>query len=232
LKTGTERVRDITGKKAIDPVYDGQYQVQESPWRFLRYSEIILSYAEACRELGEDDEARTYLNMIRKRVGLPSVTSSGGQLRQDIRHERRIELVFEDQRYFDIRRWMIAPQVIVDAEGIDIRYHTGESGPVYSVINIQQREWKDRSYLTLIKLDEINRNNLLYCARSKIVRLWLCCRDVARYAPTQYTKPCRMKYKLQFRLQSGQIPSVSIADGSCPRKRVAFPSLNGLLFRH
>jgi hypothetical protein len=168
LDTRSSPIEDWNGtgsgyyrKKAIDPAYDGQYQVQESPWRFLRYSEIILSYAEACRELGEDDEARTYLNMIRKRAGLPPVTSSGEQLRQDIRHERRIELVFEDQRYFDIRRWMIAPQVIVDAEGIDIRYHAGESEPVYSVINIQQREWKDRSYLTPIKLDEINRNNLL-----------------------------------------------------------------------
>jgi hypothetical protein len=40
-----------------------------------------------------------------------------------------------------------------------------------------------------------------------------------------------MKYKLQFRLQSGQIPSVSIADGSCPRKRVAFPGYRRVAFR-
>jgi hypothetical protein len=148
-------------RKAIDPAYDAQYQVQESPWRFIRYSEIILSYAEACQELGEDDEAGKYLNQIRKRAGLPPVSSTGNQLRQDIRHERRIELVFEDQRYFDIRRWMIAPQVIVDAQGIDIRYHIGETLPVYSPINVQRREWKDQSYFMPVKLDEMNRNNLL-----------------------------------------------------------------------
>ncbi|MDR2118444.1 MAG: RagB/SusD family nutrient uptake outer membrane protein [Tannerellaceae bacterium] len=168
LDTRSSPIEDWNGtgsgyyrRKAIDPAYDAQYQVQESPWRFIRYAEIILSYAEACRELGEDEEAKKYLNLIRKRAGLPPVTSAGNQLRQDIRHERRIELVFEDQRYFDIRRWMIAPQVMVDAEGIDIRYHAGEEQPVYSTIIVQHREWKDQSYFMPIKLDEMNRNNLL-----------------------------------------------------------------------
>jgi len=169
LDTRSSPIEDWNGtgsgyyrKKAIDPAYDGQYQVQESPWRFLRYSEILLSYAEACQELGEDTEAQKYVNMIRKRVGLPALNSNGDQLRQDIRHERRIELMFEDQRYYDIRRWMIAPDVMgEDAEGIDIRYHKGQEKPVYSVIKVQAREWKNQSYLMPIKLDEINKNSLL-----------------------------------------------------------------------
>lgn len=92
---------------------------------------------------------------------MPDIKTTGNELRQSIRHERRVELAFEDQRYFDIRRWMIAPQVIVDAEGIDIRYHLGKDKPVYSIIKIQDREWKDWSYLMPIQLDEMNRNNLL-----------------------------------------------------------------------
>ena len=168
LDTRSSTVEDWNGsgsgyyrKKGIDPAYDAQYQVQESPWRFIRYAEILLNYAEACQELGEDTEAQKYINMIRSRVGLPNITSTGDKLRQDIRHERKIELAFEDQRYFDIRRWMIAPQAIVNAQGIDIRYHLNADKPIYNVIEVQSREWKDQSYLMPIKLDEINKNNLL-----------------------------------------------------------------------
>lgn len=168
LDTRSSPIEDWNGtgsgyyrKKGIDPAYDAQYQVQESPWRFIRYTEVLLNYAEACQELGEDSEAQKQINMIRKRVGMPDIKTTGNELRQSIRHERRVELAFEDQRYFDIRRWMIAPQVIVDAEGIDIRYHLGKDKPVYSIIKIQDREWKDWSYLMPIQLDEMNRNNLL-----------------------------------------------------------------------
>lgn len=168
LDTRSSPIEDWNGtgsgyyrKKAIDPDYDGQYQVQESPWRFIRYAEILLNYAESCQELGEYSEAQAYINMIRNRVGLPPITATGDELRTAIRHERRVELMFEDQRYFDIRRWMIAAEVMVDAEGVDIRYYKGQDTPVYSVIKIQNREWKDQSYFMPIKLDEINRNNLL-----------------------------------------------------------------------
>jgi hypothetical protein len=148
-------------RKYIDPSYVFMYEVQESPWRHIRYTEILLSYAEACNELGEDAEAVKYINMIRKRAGLPDINSTGDQLRKDIRHERYIELMFEGQRYWDIRRWMIAPEVIVNAQGIDIRYKYGATDPVYTPIKIQDREWNDRSYFMPILLDEMNKNDLL-----------------------------------------------------------------------
>ena len=147
-------------RKYIDPAYNFQYEVQESPWRHLRYTEVLLSYAEACNELGEDDEARTYINMIRKRAGLPEITGTGIELREKIRHERRVELMFEGQRYFDIRRWMIAPQVIVDANGVDILHKYG--GPIeYNNVFKQTRQWHDRAYFFPIHMDEMNKNNLL-----------------------------------------------------------------------
>lgn len=62
-------------------------------------------YAEACNELGEDGTARTYLNEVRNRVKLPAVTSSGNELRKAIRLERRLELAWEQNRIYDIRRW-------------------------------------------------------------------------------------------------------------------------------
>jgi hypothetical protein len=132
-----------------------------TPWRFIRYAEILLSYAEACAEIGEYNEARNYINIIRERAGLPDVVASDNELLEKVRHERKIELMFEDHRFFDIRRWMIAPEVIVDAYGLDIRYYYGEEKPTYEIIHVQERDWKDRFYFFPIKLDEMNRNELL-----------------------------------------------------------------------
>ncbi len=169
LDTRSSPIEDWNGtgsgyyrRKFIDPAYNPQYQVQESPWRYIRYSEILLSYAEACQELGEDTEARRVVNLIRSRVGMPDLAASGGaDLREGIRHERRVELMFEGQRYFDIRRWMIAPKVMVDAQGIEIRYALGEAKPTYKAVIVQKRDWKDQSYFMPIRLEEMNKNDLL-----------------------------------------------------------------------
>ncbi len=148
-------------RKQIDPSYPFQYQVQESPWRHIRYTEVLLNYIEASNETGDDAEARRYLNMIRTRAGLPDISTGGSQLRESIRHERRIELMFEGQRYFDIRRWMIAPKVMVNAMGIDIRYKFGQTVPIYTPLRVQNRSWRDRSYFMPIRLEEMNKNKLL-----------------------------------------------------------------------
>ena len=131
------------------------------PWQYFRYAEILLNYAEACIELGLEDEAKTYLNMIRDRAGMPDITSTGQQLIDDYRNERRIELVFEQHRYFDVRRWMIAPtELSEDATGIVIEDPL--SGPVeYSRNVVQARDWQDKMYWLPITLDEINRNKNL-----------------------------------------------------------------------
>lgn len=62
-------------------------------------------YAEVENALGKDSEARWALNKVRGRVGTPEVTASGNELRDAIRLERRLELAFEGQRLFDLRRW-------------------------------------------------------------------------------------------------------------------------------
>jgi len=168
LDTRSSPIEDWNGtgsgyyrKKFLDPAYHPQFQVQESPWRFIRYSEVLLNYAEACQELGEDAEAQKTISLIRARVGLPAVTTTGANLRESVRHERRVELMFEGQRFFDIRRWMIAPQAMSNATGIDIRYGLGQKKPVYSVIKVQDRAWKNQSYFMPIKLEEMNKNKLL-----------------------------------------------------------------------
>lgn len=71
----------------------------------FRYAEILLNLAEASFELGKNDEALDAINQIRERAGIAQRTSIS---REDIRHERKVELAFEGHRYWDVRRWRIA----------------------------------------------------------------------------------------------------------------------------
>ncbi|GAC1420443.1 MAG: RagB/SusD family nutrient uptake outer membrane protein [Flavisolibacter sp.] len=153
-------------RKFIDPSVNAQYDKQDQPWRYMRYSEILLNYAEACLGLGQESEAKTYINMIRKRAAMPPVTESGQALVDRYRNERRIELAFEDHRYFDVRRWMVAPDAYQNAMGVSIRYKADATGnpisaPTYNAVNAQNRAWNPRFYLFPIKMDEMARNNKL-----------------------------------------------------------------------
>jgi hypothetical protein len=155
-------------RKFVDPSVDGQYTKGQSvPWRYLRYTEILLNYAEACIELGEDAEARTYINKIRERVGMPDINESGDELRELYRNERRVELAFEDKRFYDVRRWATGSDGYQDATGVDVRYeldystHTTATVPAITPITVQSRSWNDKAYFFPISRDEINRNSLL-----------------------------------------------------------------------
>ncbi|HEU4554535.1 MAG TPA: RagB/SusD family nutrient uptake outer membrane protein [Chitinophaga sp.] len=158
-------------RKFVDPNNDHRSVAQEIPWPFFRYAEILLNYAEACIELTQYQDARDALNQIRRRAGMPEFTAAltGVPLRDEYRNERRIELAFEEHRFFDIRRWMIAPQVMNEnAKGIEISvqgtnradrstYHDYS----YKVIDVQTRHWDDKMYFIPIQFAEMNRNPLL-----------------------------------------------------------------------
>jgi starch-binding outer membrane protein, SusD/RagB family len=149
-------------RKFIDPAVVHEYAAaggnQEVPWNFFRYGETLLNFAEACIELGQDGEARTALNLLRARAGMPPFTESGAALMAKYQNERRVELAFEQHRYFDIRRWMIAPTAMGrNANGIVI--DQAFSGTVtYSRNMIQERAWKDKLYWLPIDQDEMRRN--------------------------------------------------------------------------
>ena len=159
-------LRDNTGRQTV-------------PWPYFRYTEAIFNYVEALIELGDDANARTWLNKIRFRAGMPPVTESGDALRQRYRNERRIEMALEEQRFFDARRWMIAPATLgrkttfIQVEG---RLKPGATAPTpyrkdktkfdYTykpVVNndLENRTWLDKMYYRPISLSEVQRNNLL-----------------------------------------------------------------------
>lgn len=71
----------------------------------FRLGEIYLNYAEAAFELGNTADALWAVNEIRRRAGLQPLTTVS---RESIRQERKIELAFEGNRYFDLRRWRTA----------------------------------------------------------------------------------------------------------------------------
>lgn len=79
----------------------------------LRYAEILLNYAEALNELGRSAEALVPLNEVRERAELPPLsTTDQNELRSLIYHERRIELVFEGHRFFDLKRQNRAAEIL------------------------------------------------------------------------------------------------------------------------
>lgn len=83
------------------------YNTDKSPLnhRILRYADVLLMYAEACNALSDDTHAQAALNRVRNRAGLSPVSVTGNELRHAIRNERRLELAFEQNRLYDIRRW-------------------------------------------------------------------------------------------------------------------------------
>lgn len=153
-------------RKFIDPAVDGQFSTDGTPWRYMRYAEVLLNYAEACIELNQDAEARTYINMIRTRAGMPDVTESGMALRDRYRHERRIEFFGEENRFFDVRRWVIGPQAYQQFSGVKIVYrlnsdHSTSTIPEITPFVLQDCNWLNRAYFFPITRDELNKNSML-----------------------------------------------------------------------
>ncbi|WP_343566864.1 RagB/SusD family nutrient uptake outer membrane protein [Sphingobacterium sp.] len=164
-----------------DPTMEDQNTRQRIPWPMFRYTEAILNYVEACIELGEENEAKIWLNKIRFRAGMPAISTSetGMALKARYRNERRIELAYEEHRFFDARRWMIAAETIGrKANIINItgtlkagknvtlyQYNPENYTYTYAVSNIdpgiENRSWDDKMYFTSIHRDEINRNTKL-----------------------------------------------------------------------
>ncbi len=83
----------------------------------FRYAEVLLNFAEAKNEYsGPAEDIFVAIEAIRKRAGLVPFaidrSKTQAELREIIRHERRVEMAFEEQRFWDIRRWKIAAQVL------------------------------------------------------------------------------------------------------------------------
>jgi len=106
----TNRMASRTGYyhcKLVTPGASGINQINNSNWKYYRLGETLLDLAEAAAESGNLEDARAAANEVRARSGMPALTAdlSQAELILRIRNERRIELAWEEQRYFDVRRW-------------------------------------------------------------------------------------------------------------------------------
>ena len=113
-KDGTLTSTDVTKtgfyiKKFMTPNKVVDWGKGEANWMVFRYGEVLLNFAEACVELGDNAEALAAVNQLRNRAGIAPRTSIN---RDQVRHERRVELAFENHRWWDIRRWHIADQLL------------------------------------------------------------------------------------------------------------------------
>jgi hypothetical protein len=150
-------------RKSMDPAYDieAEQYPRSTPWIIIRYAEILLNYAEASFEAGDESTALTYLNMVRDRISMPPVSATGAELQKKIWHERRIELCFETHRFFDVHRWKIAEEVFNEPiKGIRIVKDKNSDTKVYNVFEFQQRTFPEKYYFQPIPQYELDRADL------------------------------------------------------------------------
>lgn len=149
-----------------------QYSNQNHNFPIFRYAEVLLNYAEALNEYsGPVADVYTQLRNIRKRAGIVIGTDGNyglkanmtkDEMREAIRTERRLEMAFEEQRFWDLRRWKIAGQVLnTTLQGMKItRSATGTF--TYQKVPVAPISFADpKMYFYPIPFSEINKNSNL-----------------------------------------------------------------------
>lgn len=148
LPTGYGLKKFVTRDKTQYPI--GYNTRSDQDWVHFRYAEILLAIAEAENEVnGPTQKAYDAINSIRARKGVDMPPLPTGlnqtQMREKIRHERRIELAFEGHRYFDLKRWRIIGEIMNNFDEPTL--------PLYKSV------FEDRFYLWPIPQSEIDKNN-------------------------------------------------------------------------
>ncbi|MCF0069708.1 RagB/SusD family nutrient uptake outer membrane protein [Dyadobacter sp. CY261] len=135
-------------------------------WIIIRYPEIYLNYAEALNEWDPGNaDIRKYVNLVRARTGvamppLPDKLSQA-EVRERIRKERRVEFAFEDHRFWDVRRWMIAENVLAaPLRGVTVA-RVNDSTFTYRAEKVEDRVFTPKMYLYPIPQGEISIANAL-----------------------------------------------------------------------
>ncbi|GAO41894.1 RagB/SusD family nutrient uptake outer membrane protein [Flavihumibacter petaseus] len=161
-KTGYVMLKFLNDAYPIDNPWDvAGFQ----PWIYMRYAEVLLNYAEAQNEaVGPDASVYAAVNQIRQRAsvempGLPAGLSQE-EMRERIRNERRVELAFEEHRFYDVRRWKIAMQTEnVPAYGIDIQKQSNGTLVYSRKEAITGRKFEEQHYWLPIPRAEIQALN-------------------------------------------------------------------------
>lgn len=144
------------------------YSEQLHVWIMFRYAEMLLNYAEAQNEYaGPSDEIYQIIKNIRKRARIEAGTNGmyglkagmdQKEMRAVIQNERRIELAFEEHRYWDIRRWRIAETIFENPlMGLSIIKDGGTL--TFNVVPVATTAFEPKRYLYPIPYSEVVKNS-------------------------------------------------------------------------
>jgi hypothetical protein len=145
----------------------GNWDVGGRTLILIRLAEIYLSYAECVNEADPSNpDALKYINLIRERAGIPLYGSAAlpapagqSEMRDAIRKERRVELAFENNRFFDVRRWKIAEQTENGPmKGLNI---SADLPDFLNVVTFETRVFNKRHYFFPIPSNDVNNDKQL-----------------------------------------------------------------------
>ncbi len=151
-------------KKYIDPTAGNGFANQapasaQAYWIIFRLAEFYLNYAEALNEFsGPVTEVYTALNRVRARAGIANLPAalSKDQMRERIRNERRVELAFEEHRFYDVRRWKILKDTDKLVTGMRIT-KTGNALTYNRFVVERRLAWDDKYLQFPIPIDDLSK---------------------------------------------------------------------------
>lgn len=137
-------------------------------WVMFRWTEVLLNYAEAENEYlaAPSEDVYNVIKALRERGGIEAGddgmygltgTETKDEMREIIQNERRIELAFEEHRFYDIRRWRLAEKVFAEPLR-GMRIVQGVGGYTYSEIDVLEAPFETKRYLYPIPYSEVNKN--------------------------------------------------------------------------
>lgn len=171
-KANTSKTGYYLKKFLTDGLNLTQGATAQHNWVAYRWAEVLLNYAEAVNEAYGPDvvpagfamSAREALQQVRNRASadLPTVTASDkDSFRKAVKHERRVELAFEDHRYWDLLRWKDAMEVLNNPI-LGVKVAKNGNTFSYEVAEVATRTFYERNYyLPFLRSEIENSNNTL-----------------------------------------------------------------------
>ncbi|MCX6325163.1 MAG: RagB/SusD family nutrient uptake outer membrane protein [Bacteroidia bacterium] len=136
-------------------------------YTYARYTDALLIFAEAANEAGGPDaviggfSARQVINALRTRAGITSTVYANGlnqtQMTDLIRNERRLEMCFEEQRFWDLRRWKMTTQMENAVSGVEL----SADGNTYNYHTVENRNFSDYQIYGPVPYGETLKYNLI-----------------------------------------------------------------------
>ena len=164
-KTGYYLKKYVIESISLDP---SSISSKQHTWVLFRYGEVLLNYAESMNEAYGPENASTLgmtalqvVNLIRTRAKMPLFPAglTKDQFRSKLQNERRVEMAFEEQRFWDIRRWKIG-NTTKEIYGMEITKNV-DGTYKYTKKLVETRVFEDKMNLYPIPLSELYKNSKL-----------------------------------------------------------------------